>query len=987
MTTRPRTVLHFLDYVLDAANARVTHGARVLDLRPKTLAVLEYLAANPQRLVTKQELLEAVWSETAVTEWVLTGCMRELREALGEDAREPRIIETVHRRGYRFIAELGPEPALSAGSSVPSPESVKLQSLPHSVLGAQHSAPAAPLVGRGADLEMLNGCWQRALGGEREIVFVIGEAGIGKTALVDAFLRLLADRLATCLIAHGQCIEQHGAGEPYLPVLEAFGRLCAQPSGAPLLELLRRHAPAWLVQLPGLLEPAECEVLERRLGGTSGERMLREMAAVIAALPAPLVLVLEDLHWSDHATLDLVSTLAQRRDPARLLLIGTYRPVEVTVHSHPLRTVHQDLRVHARCQDLWLKPLTEAAVSAYLEVRWPTLTAPAELARVVHEHTEGNPLFLVNIADYLAANGAVVEVDGRWELRTDAAVLAAAVPPGLRQLIAAHIERLAAADRTALEAASLAGRRFSAALVSAGLDADVVDIEERLAHLADNGVMVCSDGASEWPDGTTAGAYRFNHFLYQSVLRDRVPPARRQQLHERIAARLERAYAGQLAEVSAELAFHLEAAGQAERAVPYLEEAAARAIRRGAHREAASLLEHGLTIIDRLPRTPERTLRTIRLCMALGPALFPTRGYADPNVERVFERARQLSEESKDPVQLFQTLCALAASYINQARLDRAQEAAQQLERLLPALPMPPFVFAGSLIMGIVKHHTGSLSEARQLLEQAISLGDVPLPPLSIDLHVLARSYLALVLSFLGHPDQARARIHEAASRAAASARQYDRSFAAHIACYVHLLLRDIAGLAAAAEQASAFEDFPAIAAVGRLSCGRVLSASGEHGRAIAAIREGINAYRATGERISLPILLATLAEAHAAAGDGAAALACVGEARATAESAGQIHHYAELHRLEGALHAASHDRAAAEACFRRAITLAREHGERWWELRTTTSWARLALEPGTPVATRRAHRDELARLVASFTEGFDTTDLQDAQQLLAALA
>src|SRR5262249_22104619 len=194
VTTRPRTVLHFLDYVLDAANARVTHGARVLDLRPKTLAVLEYLAANPQRLVTKQELLEAVWSETAVTEWVLTGCMRELREALGEDAREPRIIETVHRRGYRFIAELGPEPALSAASSVASPESAKLQSLPHAVLGAQHWAPAAPLVGRDADLEMLNGCWQRALAGERQIVFLIGEAGMGKTALVDAFLRLLVAR-------------------------------------------------------------------------------------------------------------------------------------------------------------------------------------------------------------------------------------------------------------------------------------------------------------------------------------------------------------------------------------------------------------------------------------------------------------------------------------------------------------------------------------------------------------------------------------------------------------------------------------------------------------------------------------------------------------------------------------------------------------------------------------------------------------------------
>ena len=915
--------------------------------------------------------------------------MNELRDAFGDDARQPRIIETVHRRGYRFL------PAVSADSSaltIQVPPSVSVTARP-----MEDAAVKIRLVGRRAELETLAGWWQQAVGGERQTVFIIGEAGIGKTALVDEFLRLLVVRegqsnnlatsnLATCLVARGQCIEQHGAREPYLPVLEALGRLCAQPNGTSLLELLRRHAPAWLVQLPGLLEPAECEALERRLGATIRERMLRDMAAVVGALPVPLVLVLEDLHWSDHATLDLVSTLAQRRDPARLLLIGTYRPVEVTVRNHPLRTVHQDLRAHAQCQDLWLPPLTEAAVSAYLQVRWPTLTAPAALARVVYEHTDGNPLFLVNIVDYLAANGAVAEVDGRWELQGDAAALAAVVPPGLRQLIAAHTERLDAADRTALEAASLAGRRFSAALVAAALDADVVDIEGRLARLAHSGLMVCADSASEWPDGTVAAAYRFNHFLYQSVLRERVPAARRRQLHDRIAARLERAYAGRLAEVSAELAFHLEESGQAERAVPYLEEAAERAVRRGAHSEAASMLEHGLTIIDPLPRTPERTLRTIRLCMVLGTALLPTRGYADPKVVRAFERARQLSEESKDSVQLFQALFAVTASYITQARLERAQEAAQQLERLLPALPMPPLVFAGSLIMGMVKHHTGSLPHARQLLEQAVSLGDVPLPPLSTDLHVVALAYLGLVLTYQGYPDQARARIHEAAGRAAALDRPFDRSFAAHIACHVHLFLRDVAGLAAAADQASAYEDFPAIAAIGRLSRGRVLSACGEHGRAIAAMREGIDAYRATGQRISLPILLAALAEGHAAAGDAVAALACVREARAAAESAGEIHHLAELHRLEGALHAGGNDRGAAEACFRRAITLAREQGERWWELRATTSWARLALERGTRAATRRAQRDELARLVASFTEGFDTADLRDAQQLLAAL-
>src|SRR5262249_25499774 len=145
---------------------------------------------------------------------------------------------------------------------------------------------------------------------------------------------------------------------------------------------------------------------------------------------------------------------------------------------------------------------------------------------------------LVNIVNYLEVNGAVVETEGRWHLRGDALELAAHIPQGLRQLIATQIERLDETQRRGLEVGALVGRRFSAALVAAALKADVVDAEERLVHLSDTGLMISADGASEWPDGVIAGAYRFNHSLYQSVLRDRVPPARRRLLHERIAARL-----------------------------------------------------------------------------------------------------------------------------------------------------------------------------------------------------------------------------------------------------------------------------------------------------------------------------------------------------------------------------------------------------------------------------------------------------------------
>jgi DNA-binding winged helix-turn-helix (wHTH) protein/tetratricopeptide (TPR) repeat protein len=976
------TVLRFLDYTLDPTNAQVRRGQQVVDVRPKTLAVLTHLAAHPQRLITKRELIEAVWADTAVTEWVLTSCIRELRDALGDDARQPRLIETVHGRGYRFIADTAP---------VPSPESPTVLSAASSVLSrgaralsTQDSALSTVLLGRDADLTALAGCWQEALAGERQIVFVVGEAGMGKTALVEEFRRHVGGTVPA-LLAHGQCIEQRGAGEPYLPVLEALGRVCFPPNGAVLVELLRRHAPAWLVQLPGVLEPAECEALERRLGATTRERMLREMAAFLAALPDPLVLVLEDLHWSDHATLDLVSTLAQRRDPARLLLIGTYRPVEVAVRNHPLRTVHQDLRAHGRCRDLWLAPLTDVAVAQYLEHRWPGLPTAA-LAAAVHERTDGNPLFLVNLVDYLAASGAVTHADGGWRLRGDAAALAATVPPGVRSLIAAHIERLDEAERTVIEAGSVAGRRFSAALVAAALETDVVAVEERLTRLADHGLMVSADGASEWPDGTLAGAYRFNHSLYQSVLRDRVPPARRRQLHARIAACVERAYARRLEEVNTELAFHLEAAGQAERAVPFLEDAAARAIRRGANHEAVLLLEHGLEIVDPLPRTAERTLRTIRLCMSLGPALTPARGYGDPEIERVYERARRLSEERDDPVQLFQALVALTGTYTAQARFDRARDTAQQLEPLMARFPLAPFVFAGSLLIGVVQYHTGSLSDVRRLLEQALVHEDIPLPPLSTDMRVIALSYLALTLTHQGHPNQACAMLQQAIARAATIERPFDRSFAAQGACFVHLILHDMDSLALAADEAAALDDFPAIAAIGRLSRGRVLSARGEHAQAIATMREALDAYRATGQRIALPTLLAALAEGHIAAGQTPAAQACIAEARAAAESAGEIRYLAELHRLEGTLHATANDRPAADRCLRRAMTMAREQGARGWELRATTSWARLALAPGTRPHTRRACRAALAPLVASFTEGRDTPDLLDAESVLRAL-
>jgi hypothetical protein len=227
-------------------------------------------------------------------------------------------------------------------------------------------------------------------------VFVTGEPGIGKTTLIEAFrqrleiedwnlvpssqapsLKPLAPRL---WLGQGQCIEHYGAGDAYLSVLEALGRLCRGPEGKQLIPLLNQHAPTWLVQLPTLLGTSELEALQRKTQGATRERMLRELAEALDVLSAgrPLILVLEDPHWSDPSTLDLLSMIARRTELARVLLLGTYRPVDVIVREHPLQTVKQELLLHGQCQELASELLSEAAILDYLSARF---AVPAPLQR------------------------------------------------------------------------------------------------------------------------------------------------------------------------------------------------------------------------------------------------------------------------------------------------------------------------------------------------------------------------------------------------------------------------------------------------------------------------------------------------------------------------------------------------------------------------------------------------------------------------------
>jgi len=502
---QPRKEISFGQFRLDHGNECLWQGTRSIPLRPKAFAVLKFLAENPGQLITKQQMLDAVWPGTFVSDAVLKDSIRQLREALGDDASAPAYIETAHRRGYRFIAAVAPT----------SVENVLSPAQPKSSAPAA-SSDAIGILGREAELTRLREWLELAMRGERQTVFVTGEAGMGKTTLVEAFL---AQNTAGLRVARGQCLEHFGAGEAYLPVLDGISRLCRAPFGGPVLETLRQLAPAWMAQLPSLIPAAEREDLHAHALGATRERMLREMAEALEALTTetPLLLVLEDLHWSDYSTLDLISYLARRRDPARLSIVGTYRPVEVILGDHPLKAVKHELQAHGLCNEIPLEYLGEETVAQYLNARFPGNQLPRRLARLVHRRTEGNPLFMVNVVEYLVDERTIANEQGTWTVRGDLSQAELGVPDSVRHLIERQIERLSPDERTVLEAASVVGMECSSVAIAAGLDTSTEWVEKHCEELARRHQFLSPAWIVELPDGTLTPRHRFNHVLIVGV--------------------------------------------------------------------------------------------------------------------------------------------------------------------------------------------------------------------------------------------------------------------------------------------------------------------------------------------------------------------------------------------------------------------------------------------------------------------------------------
>lgn len=973
--------IYFGPFRLDRLRRELRCGDSIAYLRPKTTEVLLLLLERAGQVVSKDEILDRVWGGKAISEYVLTTCVSEIRQALGEKPRRPRFLETVHRTGYQLLVEVRAYPEGERNE-----------------IGSRFGAPM--VVGRARELQELRLAYDAVRTAQRQIVFLTGEMGIGKTTLSEAFLRQLhaggsagTPPQGEILIARGQCIEQFGVGEPYMPLLEAFGRLARDADGAVVVEALRQRAPAWLVQIPGLIGAEERIELRRTYPAPTRESMLRQIADATEAISAQrtLVLLLEDLHLSDSSTLEVVSTLARRRGAVRLLVIGTARTTETHTASAPLQGLMSDLVLHRQAVEVSLSPLSTEAIEAYLTERFAGLTLPGELAEAIHERTEGNPLFVSQLVDQLLDED-VLRIDGEAkELSFDAADVVRHVPRSLRAIVEHRVDMLTAEEREALEAASVAGVTFPSACVAEALGGGTEAFERICSKVAERIGYVVPASDTLAVRVVASAHYMFRHALYQQVLYERIESARRMRLHRAIGSALMDAATGRAGDIAAELAFHFDLGGDRENAVRFYDKAAFAAVDRGANREAVGYLDRGLELLAQCPDDTEHRQRRLDLLLTRGPAVLATFGYGAGEVLDNYRRSLELARRLGNVVPEVTSLLALSICELTRANLEVGESLAEELIRVAENAGFPPpFVAQLRNPLSQARLHQGRVAESLALADAAVAAAEIvalPQPPpesrpaLWAEPRVLLHCQRASASFAMGLLTQA----GDAIEQALAIARELRHPFnLTYALCFASLYEDTVCRWDAAASLArEAIEigdrgEIAFWAGVARIFAGHAVARAGEPVAGIALMREGFERWRAAGGRLATTMHQNMLADAYLAAGDNVSARAAAAAAEAHAERVGERVFFAETLRLQAAcLPSEVGTFAEREALLRRAIDVSRSQGTRLWELRATLDLHRLRPTP--------ASREALAGIVATFAAEPLVHDLAEARAELAA--
>jgi predicted ATPase len=862
--------------------------------------------------------------------------------------------------------------------------------------------PAGParrqMVGRQEELATLRTAFEGAAAGRGSLLCVAGEPGLGKTTLVETFLEELAASGRPWSLAHGRCSERLAGAEAYLPFLDALDGLLQSEGGASAAEAMKLLAPSWYVQLAPLA--ADDLSLARVLAEAkqaSQERRKREIGVFLREVcrQRPLVLFLDDIHWADPSSVDLLAYLGSKSAEWRLLLILSYRSSDLLRTHHPFGPVKVELQGRGLCREIPLPLLNRYDFDRYLALAFAGHQFPEELATVLHGRTEGNPLFMVDLLRYLRDRGVIVERHGRWSLVRAVPDLQRELPESVRGTIQRKVEQLSTADRQLLMAASVQGTEFDSAVVAQLLGREAADVEERLDVLGRVHTMVRLIREQAFPDRTVTLRYGFVHVLYQNALYAALQPTRKAAWSAAAARALLGHYGEKSTVLAAELAILFEAGRDHLRAADYYLVAGENAARIFAHHEAAALARRGLALLQTMPETPERARRELLLQVTLGMQLQFVHGYATPEAERVYARGRVLAEQYPESPQLSQVLWGLWSFHEVRCKLRKSRKLAERLLTLARMTQDPAQLLQARVALAVTSLGLGRLAATREHVEQGLALYDSKRHSNHTYLYgqdpgVSCLAFGAIALWLLGYPDQAMQHSRQAVALGGDLGQPNSLALALHFAAILRQYRREGAAVQVSAEVTKAIANdhgYSFWLASGLIMQGWALAEQGAWADGIARLRHGLTARVATGAETYGTYYFALLAEALGRGGQVEQGLGVLAEALERMHGTAERFHGAELHRLKGEFllrqEGAEVACREAEACFRRALTIARRQQAKSLEVRAAMSLTRLYLRQGRQAESRPM----LAKCYNWFAEGFDTPDLQEAKVLLEQIS
>ena len=842
-----------------------------------------------------------------------------------------------------------------------------------------------PLVSREREVDLLLTSWQEVKHqGAARVVLINGEAGIGKSRLLQTLQERIADQPYTRLECRCFAYHQNSALYPIIDLCHRRLRFRHEETAETQLRKLERalsrlHLPvdetlplvAALLSLP---LPARCQAPDLSLAWQK-QKIMELFVAVLTEMAGqqPVLFVVEDLHWIDPSSLDLLTFAMDRLAASSVLMLFTSRL--------PLPAVWDDRPNVTR---ITLARLSQGQMDRMIQQVAGGRTLPKVVRQQLIAQTDGVPLFVEELTKMVLESGLLEERNGRYRLSGPLPPLA--IPSTLQDSLMARLDRLSTGKAVAQLGAVL-GRQFSYELLHAATSLDESVLAEALEQLVQAELL--------YRHGSGAQArYVFKHALIQEAAYQSLLKRSRQRHHQQIAQVLETRFA-EVIEMQPELvAYHHTEAGQPEQALRYWQVAGQRALERSAHIEAIAHLTRGLAVLKTLPDAAQRVRQELSLLLALGATLMTVRGFAAPEVESTYARARTLCQRMGDAPQLFPALIGLWRFYFTRAELETAQDLAEQLLRLAQQTDDSARLLGAYNTLGATLFFQAELNPAHTYLEQGIALYDTQQHRThtlrsGLDSGAICLGFDAWALWILGYPDQALARSRDALELTHALNHPFSLAWSLFFATGLHQLRREARAVREQAEammRVSTEQEFPVWLALATMFHGWALAVQAEGEEGIAQMRQGLQMFRDTGAEVLRPLMLALLADTYGNLGRVTEGLYLLDEALAVIEKTQERWWAAELHRLQGELllrQGPDHKVEAAEASLHQALDLARRQQARSWELRAAMSLSRLWLQQGN----RERAYSLLHPTYHSFTEGFDTADLIEAERLLATSA